>query len=211
MRDMNSQVTIGQDILNRLDRIEKSLYRLEGMLNNGEPQPSPKSAERNEAEPSDANAPMAEQLEIWRDWYNGLWENATDFSGVQSLINDMIGRQLASCVVDFRSDTEFYTSQTYTEVTSNRQGSCFILKVEDGKQGKGIFAAFPYPGNDIWFERGVVLLERLYSILGNSGFLCPRVTVQQVALLEGLQTDSTEDPSPVYRLYKMGVMQVSAM
>ena len=211
MRDMNTQVTIGQDIINRLDRIEKSLQRLESMLSTGKYQALPEAEVHSEVENSDPNTPMTTQLEIWRNWYNGLWENASDFSGVQSLINEMVSRQLGACVVDFRSDTEFYTSQTYTELTANRQGSCFILKVDEGKQGMGIFAAFPYPGNDIWYERGVVLLERLYTILDNSGYLSPRVNVQRVALLEGIQTDSTEDPSPVYRLYKMGVMQVSAM
>ena len=210
MQEKTTVATTGQNILERLDRMEKSLQRIEAMLS-GQHNPMP-SREPTEDEPFESTrlTPIHEKLEGWRKWYNNLWQKADNQLEVQAQINDVLSREPEACILDFKSDTEFFTNQTYTELTVNRQGSCFILRVDDEMSADSCYVAFPYPSSNIWFERGAVLLERLYTIYDNSGFLNPRINVLNVALMEKAPANRAAIQEPVYRLQKMGALRVQA-
>ncbi|HNW86889.1 MAG TPA: hypothetical protein PKJ47_08140 [Candidatus Limiplasma sp.] len=210
MQEKNTAATTGQNILDRLDRMEKSLQRIEAILS-GQLSPMPdRSPTEEEPEESARVTPLHEKVEGWRKWYNSLWQKAENQVEVQAQINDVLSREPEACILDFKSDTEFFTNQTYAELTASRQGSCFILRVDDEIGANSCYVAFPYPSSNIWFERGVVLLERLYTIYDNSGFLNPRINVLSVALMQKVPPDRAMIQEPVYRLQTMGALRVQA-
>ena len=141
------------------------------------------------------------------EWYNGLWENDATREEVFAQIRRRISGEPSARVIWFLDSTLYASDRSYAEYTDDPDGRAFVIKCGEFEDGKSLFAVFPYPSIDIWFERGVKLLERIYMINGDRQSFAPRVEIVKLALLTG--EPSEETGRMVYRNYQAGVINLA--
>lgn len=188
-----------KDVLERLTRIEQLLLGKQRQERNAV------VATAQAAEPMEKPSAKSMQ-EALRLWYNGLWDQRSSLEDKLVQIRHRIGAENAGGVIGFLDAARYLGDRSYAEFGADRDGRAFVLGCGDSEDGKPLFAAFPYPASDIWFERGVAVLERFYLIDGRRDYLAPRVQVTKLALLTGTPTGDAGDM--VYRPNQIGILKV---
>ena len=207
MEHKEPNATFEQNVLQRLDRIEALLHRLAGDGVTAAPAAQPMAIPA--AEPPKPETPQTDDtLEKTRKWYNQLWDTGLSQAGICERIQTRMAGDPNACVIGFRDDALCLTDNTYAEFARSKNGRAFILTCEPAQDGKMLFIVLPYPCSDIWFERGSVLLERMYALNGNGYYLNPRIQISSVALLEGTRAGESEHGEMIYRPYRMGQLKV---
>ncbi|MEA4999616.1 MAG: hypothetical protein VB087_09545 [Candidatus Limiplasma sp.] len=190
-------------------QVTEQLQRIEAMLAQllaaqpGVPAQPPTPAPPVVTPGKDAALQNAQQI---TQWLNALWQQGAEQRTILDGIRRRIASDINACVIGFRDHARALMDSSYAEFVRESDGRLFVLCCGQLDSGDMLFAALPYPVNDIWYDRGVTMLERLYRIAGARDFLCPHVQIGEAALLRAtLPLDGT---GWVYLPYRMGTMKV---
>ena len=140
-------------------------------------------------------------------WLNACWQPDADQRDVLDAIRRRIATDPDARVLGFRDHVRALADSSYAEFAPDSDGRLFVLRCGQLAGGDALFAAFPYPVNDIWYDRGVTMLERLYNIHGARDFLSPCVQVGEAALLRATAVPGSMET--IYLPMRVGTMQVA--
>ena len=157
--------------------------------------------------PSQAPQTPESLQEALCEWYNSLWENDATREEVFTQIRRRISGEPSARVIWFLDSTLYASDRSYAEYTDDPDGRAFVIKCAAHEDGTALFAVLPYPSVDLWFDRGVKLLERISIINGDRQSFAPKVQIVKLALLPA--GPSEETGQMVYRNHRAGVMNLS--
>lgn len=158
------------------------------------------------------DTPSANQREIrlqqQQAWFNQMME-----SNKQALTPEYIEKHTkqwgAMQVIDFANQFRTVDNYQNAEFRENPRGRCFILPYREDESGTMVYAAFPYPLNRYWYERGKAQLDLLYNIAGSTQSMAPTISITSVALVASQQGPTNAPDDIVYIPYRRGYLYVS--
>lgn len=187
-----------REVREQLDRIEALLAKVAAVRQCPQPDDEPEQGKEN-------SRPDADWL---CRWYNDLWEAEPNQSAVLARIRRQMADEREACVIDFRDRTQAMIERGYAEFTCDESGRMFVLPMTDAQGEANRFIALPYPVTNVWFDRGITQVSRMYTIAGNEGFLSPQVYIHVPAVLERVSDQNRE---PYFKLIRTGSLRVSRL
>jgi len=186
-----------ETILERLNRIERQLEALTKTVQSNPPSRKASTAGMQE---------NANTMKANIKWYNALWKQGLGQPQVLEAIRQKMTEDLDACVIGFRDQDQAMINRTFAEFVPLQDGRLFVLPYMNLSEDDVLFIALPYPVNDIWFNRGLSMLERVYTIHGIRDRLNPRVQIGDPAILKRKVTSGGLET--VFTPYRSGTMLV---
>lgn len=141
-------------------------------------------------------------------WFNALLQTGSK-EEVIAAVRASVQQESTWEIIDFADYTQYSMNHSYAVFSKNRQGLCFVMPYGRAENGNALYAAFPFPANGYWYERGKEILGHLYTLEKDTRSLFPQMEIAKVALVER-RKDKTEDPDGYeYIPYQRGYLRIN--